>query len=404
MNTMRDIREQFDIFKQHPDLAYLDNASSTQTPHGVLGSMDDYYTKYRANIHRGLYKLSDEATQAYEGSRVAIAKYLNVEPEEIVFTSGATQGLNLLAYGLCKTLGRGDVVVLTQMEHHANLIPWQEMAHRYGFALRFIPLNPKTYLLDMEQARLLFDKQVKIVSCTMVSNTLGTINPVSEILELARSVGALSLVDAAQAAGHIPIDARSLDCDFAVFSGHKMYGPTGIGILYGKKEMLSALDPFIFGGDMIREVTYERATWAEAPAKFEAGTPHIAGAIGLKFAVDFIHNIGWNKIQTHEKELTAYALSLLAKVDGLNIIGPASGEQRIGVISFTIDGLHSHDIADILDKYNVAVRAGYHCNLPLMKLLGLNGTVRISIGIYNTKEDINRLVEGIKDAVRRFSK
>lgn len=401
---MKDIHGQFDIFKQDPGLVYLDNASSTQTPRVVLDSMNEYYTQYRANVHRGLYKLSDEATQAYEGARAVIAEYINAQSEEIVFTSGTTHGLNILAYGLGRKLGKGDAVVLTQMEHHANLVPWQEMARQYGFELRFIPLDTGTYRLDLGKAKSLIDKSVKIISFTVASNTLGTVNPLAEILERSRTVGAVSIIDAAQAVAHVPIDAAALDFDFAVFSGHKMYGPTGIGVLYGKSKSLSILDPFIFGGDMIREVTYERASWAEAPAKFEAGTPNIAGAIGLKAAVTYIQELGWDYIQTHEKELTEYALNRLAGIDGLQIIGPSSGEERIGVISFTLKGLHSHDVADILDKHHVAVRSGHHCSMPLMKLLGLNGTVRVSMGIYNTKDDIDHLVEGIKDAIRRFSK
>jgi cysteine desulfurase/selenocysteine lyase len=397
------IKTHFPIFKNHPNLVYLDNASTTQTSQIVLDAMNEYYTTNRANIHRGIYNLSTEATKKYEEARNKIAKFINAEPDEIIFTSGTTHGLNLLAYTL--NFSKGDNIVLTRLEHHANLIPWQTVAKCTGAELRFIELTPE-HEIDLQSAKKPIDKNTKLVSFTALSNTLGTKVNVEKIVQHAKKVNAITIVDAAQLVSHEPIDVKKIDCDFLVFSGHKMYGPTGIGVLYGKKDLLEKLDPFFYGGDMVNEVSYETATWADAPQKFEGGTPNIAGAIGLGAAVDFIQEIGWETIQKNERELTEYLFSKLPKF--VNIIasprlgGVGVGEHHNSIISFTIDRVHPHDIAEILNRYNIAIRAGHHCTMPLMKYLGITGTARISLGMYNTKEDIDKLIEGIKKIKKVF--
>ncbi len=397
---MNKIKEQFSIFKNHPSLVYLDNAASTQTPDIVVEKMTQYYSAYRANIHRGLYQISEQATEQYESARKIIADFIGAETNEIIFASGATFGLNMLAYSFSKNLKPGDNVVLTKMEHHANLVPWQEMAKQYGFELRFIDLE--NYQLDLEDAKRKIDQNTKLVSFCSVSNTLGTVNQSKELIEIANSVGAMTVVDAAQEIAHRKINVKEIDCDFLVFSGHKMYGPTGIGVVYGKKERLENLDPFLFGGDMISEVSFEKSSWAEIPNKFEAGTPNIAGAIGLATAVEFINEIGFDKIIEHEKELTEYLLAELKKLEFVEIIGTQDLEKRIGVVSFNIKDVHPHDVADILDKTGVAVRAGHHCTMPLIKELCLVGTVRASMGIYNDKKDVDQLILGIKKVKEVF--
>ncbi|MBP9695458.1 MAG: cysteine desulfurase [Candidatus Magasanikbacteria bacterium] len=408
---LSNIKKTFPIFQNHPqlrqgyagqaDFVYLDSASTTQTPQVVLDAMNSYYTNYRANIHRGVYKLSAEATEMYEGARKVLAKFINAQFEEIIFTSGSTEGLNMLAQTLGSTLKKGDNVVLTRMEHHANLIPWQEASKRYGFEIRWIELENYELRIRNQELAKAIDEHTKIVSIVHVSNTLGTINPIEEIIAQAKKVGAITIIDAAQSVAHMPIDVKKLDCDFLVFSGHKMYGPTGIGVVYGKRERLEVLQPYMFGGDMIKEVTFEKATWHDIPWKFEAGTPNIAGAIGLAAAVQFIDSIGFEKIQEHEQELCTYALEELQKIPGLGIIGPQ--KNRVGVISFTLNSIHSHDIATILDQNNIAVRAGHHCTMPLMQHLGLTGTTRVSFGVYNNMEDVDQLINGIKEVQKIFS-
>lgn len=411
---MKNIKSQFSIFQSHPDLVYLDSAASTQTPQVVLGAMNDYYTKYRANIHRGLYDLSAHATDEYENAREKVAKFIGAESKEVIFTSGTTHGLNMLARSLCRDLKAGDNIVLTQLEHHANLVPWQEYAREKGVELRFIEIvtpslppeadkrNDRPYELDLESVKQLIDENTKVVSFALVSNVLGTITLIPEIFELAKKVGAITVLDAAQAVAHIGLDIKFLDCDFLVFSGHKMYGPTGIGVLYGKKERLENLEPFFYGGDMIREVTYEKSSWADIPERFEGGTPNIAGVIGLGTAVDFIQSIGILKIIDHEVHLQEKLFEELKTIEGLRIIGPEFGEPRIGVVSFTLDGIHPHDIAEILNRDNVCIRAGHHCAMPLIKKLGLSGTSRVSIGIYNTEEDITKFIESIQKVLKLF--
>jgi cysteine desulfurase / selenocysteine lyase len=397
MSFHLEVKQSFPIFKNHPNLVYLDSAASTQTPQSVLDAMNQYYTNFRANIHRGVYELSGRATEAFEIARKKVANLINAEADEIVFNSGVTFGLNQLAHTLCKNLVPGDNIVLTRLEHHANLVPWQQMSNKYGFELRFIELTSDYELRATDTP---IDDNTKIVSFCHISNAIGTLTPVKKLVELAKSVGAISIVDAAQSIAHKKINVKELDCDFLVFSGHKMYGPTGIGVLYGKKERLENLEPFIFGGDMIKEVSYEKATWADSPSRFEAGTPNIAGAIGLGPAVDFIEKLGYDAISKHELEIVNYTIKKLNELSDVSIVGsPKPGAP----ISFLVDGVHPHDVATILDSHSVAVRAGHHCAMPLMKHLGITGTTRASFGVYNTKADVDRLVEGVKNALNRFA-
>ncbi len=429
---MPEVKKQFPIFQANPKLVYLDSAATTQTPQVVLDAMDKYYKNYRSNIHRGLYKISVQASEAFEASRASLASFINAKPEEIIFTSGATHGLNQLAYSLSTRLTPKDNIVLTRWEHHANLVPWQQMSQRFGFELRFIDLSPLTVIptskeeslshsttdrdpsslrslgmtIDLISAKHLIDQNTKIVSISPTSNVLGNIIATDELVklvQLAKLNKAITIVDAAQAVAHTPIDVKKIDCDFLVFSGHKMYGPTGIGVLYGKKEMLEKhLEPFFFGGDMVKAVSYEKAEWNDTPWKFEAGTPNIAGAIGLGAAVKFIEKIGWKKIQTHERELTKYLFEKLTNV-GVETLHATSLRDQIGIIPFALPNIHPHDIAEILAEQNICVRAGFHCAEPLHHYLGLdNGTIRVSLGVYNTEEDIDRLITGIKKATRVF--
>ena len=382
--------------------AYLDSASSSQTPTAVLEAVDDYYTHFRANVHRGMYKASETATTQYEGVRSKVADLIRAKEDEIVFTRGTTESLNIVARSLAKRLGPGDEVVLTVMEHHANLVPWQQMAKKRGFALKFIPLR-EDYTLDMDAAAQMIGPKTKILAATFVSNVLGTIVPVAELAKLAHGYGALVVVDAAQAIGHLQVDVQKIDCDLLAFSGHKMFGPTGTGVLYGKKSLLETIDPLLFGGDMIREVSFEHSTWNDVPWKFEAGTPNIGGVIGLGAAVDYVQRVGIFAIATHEYELTAYALEKLSNIPGLTIIGPATNDGRVGAISFVLEGIHPHDLASVLDADGVCVRGGHHCAMPLLRSLGhMNGTTRMSLSIYNDEDDIDALVAGIEKAKKIF--
>jgi cysteine desulfurase/selenocysteine lyase len=391
-----------DILKDFPSLhamgtrAYLDSASSSLTPTPVLEAMNGYYLEARANVHRGMYRTSGEASERYELSRAKVARFLNAVPEEIVFTRGATESLNLLAYALCGKYGPGDEIVLTEMEHHANLVPWQQMALQHGFTLKFIPVKPD-FTLDMEAARMLIGPNTRLVSVVHASNVLGTVNPVKRIAELAHAAGAICIVDAAQSIGHRRVDVKELDCDFLVFSGHKMLGPTGIGILWGKKSLLEALDPFQFGGDMIREVTLTASTWNDVPWKFEAGTPNIAGAIGLGAAVDYLESVGLEAIEAHERALTAYAIARISAIPGLRVIGPKEGE-RVGAVAFDVPGMHPHDLVTLLDREGVSIRGGQHCAMPLHEKFGLPGTGRASFHLYNEESDADLLAAVIMKA------
>src|SRR5256884_5867283 len=382
----------------HP-LVYLDSAASSQKPLKVLDAVRHYYQTSHANIHRGVYVLSEEATLAYEQAHERVAHFIHADWEEVIFTKNTTEALNLVAYawGL-QHLREGDEVVLTQLEHHSNIVPWQQIARRTGAVVRYIRIDAQGRL-DMEHAATLIGPRTKMVSVAHVSNVLGTVNPVAELGTMAHAQGALLCVDGAQSIPHMPVDVRALDCDFFAFSGHKMLGPTGIGGLYGKRHILEHLEPFLYGGDMIREVTFEGASWNGLPWKFEAGTPPIAQGIGLAAAVEYLQRLGMEAVQAHEQDLVRYALEQMRQVDGLELYGPEA-DERGGVVSFNLKGLHPHDMASILDHYGVAIRAGPHCAMPLMELLGINGSCRASFYVYTTVDEIDVLIEAIGAARR----
>ena len=380
-------------------LVYLDSAASSQKPLQVLDAVRYYYQTSHANIHRGVYVLSEEATLAYEQAHERVAHFIHADWEEVIFTKNTTESLNLVAYawGL-QHLREGDEVVLTQLEHHSNIVPWQQIARRTGAIVRYIRIDAQGRL-DMEHAATLIGPRTKMVSVTHVSNVLGTVNPVAELGNMAHAQGALLCVDGAQSIPHMAIDMRALDCDFFAFSGHKMLGPTGIGGLYGKRRILEQMEPFLYGGDMISEVTFEGASWNDLPWKFEAGTPPIAPGIGLAAAVEYLEGLGMEAVQAHEHLLVRYALEQLCQAPDIELYGP-DAEARGGVVSFNIKDLHPHDVASILDQCGVAIRAGHHCAMPLMRVLGINGTCRASFYIYNTVDEINVLLEAIGEARR----
>jgi len=379
----------------HP-LVFLDSAASSQKPLPVLEAMDRVYRECYANVHRGIYAFSEEATLAYENARDRVASFINAPVrEEIIFTRNTTEAINLVAYAWGRThIRSGDRILLTEMEHHSNLVPWQLLAQETGAQLVYLPITDNG-LLRMDLLDSLLDEQVKLVAVTMMSNVLGTVNPVKEIVRRAHAAGAVVLVDAAQGVPHMPVDVQDLDCDFLAFSGHKMCGPTGIGVLYGKEALLEAMPPFLGGGDMIRKVEWESATWNRLPWKFEAGTPAFVEGIGLGAAVDYLTGIGMEAIAAHERELTAYAMERLSALPGLNIIGPPA-HQRGGVVAFTFRGIHPHDVAHMLDMEGIAVRAGHHCAQPLHRRLGLTATVRASFYLYNTAEEVDALAQALE--------
>ncbi len=389
------IRKDFPIFTTDPPLAFLDNAASTQTPRPVVEAMDAYYDTYRSNIHRGIYRISEEATEQYERAREKVAQLINApRSRQVIFTRNTTESINLVAYSWGSTnIGEGDEIVLTTMEHHSNLVPWQLLAQRTGATLRFVEITDEG-LLDFTQLRDLLTEKTKLVAIGHVSNVLGTINPIQSIIDMAHAVDAKVIVDAAQSVPHFQVDVQQLDCDFLAFSGHKMCGPTGIGVLYGKSELLEEMPPFLGGGSMIRSVERDVSSYAELPAKFEAGTPSIAEAIGLGHAIDYITQANLAAIHVHEQELLKYAHQRLEQIEGITLYGPAP-HQKMGVISFNMEGIHPHDVAGILDTHGVAVRAGHHCAQPLMKRLDVIATVRASLYLYNTIEDVDRLYEGL---------
>jgi cysteine desulfurase/selenocysteine lyase len=383
-------------------LVYLDNTATTQKPRVVLETLDHYYRTYNANIHRGVYRIAEEATARYEESREKVAHLLNARStREIVFTRGTTESINLVAYAWGRAnVGPGDVIVLTEMEHHANLVPWQILAKEKGAMLRFIPVTGQG-TLDLSRLDALLKGPVKLVAVTQMSNVLGTINPVAEIGRRAHAAGAKVLIDAAQGLPHLGADVRALDCDFLAFSGHKMLGPTGSGGLYGRREILEAMPPFLGGGEMIREVKLEGSTWNELPWKFEAGTMDIAATIGLGAAVDFLTGIGIDAIRAHDAMLTVRAMRLLSEIPGIRIFGPPA-DQRGPIIPFTLDDIHAHDIAGVLDREGIAVRAGHHCAMPLHQRLGVAATARASFYLYNTVEEVDQLAEGVRKVKRVF--
>ncbi len=386
-------------------LVYLDSAATSQKPRQVIEATSDYYSRYNANVHRAIYELGEESTREYEGAREKVAAFIGAKsPNEIVFTKSTTESINIIAYGygLKGKIAKGDEIVGSVMEHHSNHVPWHFVKDHKGAVLKYVDVNDDG-TLKMEQYDDLLSKRTKIVTVALCSNVLGTINPVKEIVKRAHEVGAICVVDAAQAAPHMPIDVGDLDADFLAFSGHKMLGPTGIGILYGKPEVLEATEPLLGGGEMIREVHLGSAKWNDVPYKFEGGTPNIAGAIGLGVAVDYLSNIGMEAVRAHEMEITQYALEKLGRLKGVRTFGPKDVTKRAGVVSFTIDNAHPHDIASILDVEGICVRSGHHCAQPLMERFGLPATARASFYIYNDLEDVDALVGGIKRVQEVFA-
>jgi cysteine desulfurase/selenocysteine lyase len=381
------------------NLVYFDNAATSQKPIQVIDALVHYYTHYNANIHRGLHTLADEATAAYEASRVAVQQFIGArEPEEIIFTKGTTESINIVAKSWGKAfLEKGDEIIITSLEHHANIVPWQMIAEEKGAVLKVIPMD-QNGILDIDAYKRLLNNKTKFVSLIHVSNALGVINPVEEMITLARQYNAKVLIDGAQSSVHLDIDVQQMDCDFYVFSGHKIYGPTGVGVLYGKRELLEQMPPFLGGGEMIKEVTFEKTTYNELPFKFEAGTPNIADVIVMKPAIEFINHYGKANIREHEDKLLKYATEKLKAVDGLKIIGDV--ENKVSVISFIIDGVHPQDLAILLDNQGVAVRTGHHCAQPLMQCLGIVGTTRASFAAYNTLEEVDALIQALEKSLK----
>lgn len=393
------IRAQFPILQQqengHP-LVYLDSAATAQKPLCVIEALDRYYREQNANVHRGVYGLSERATELYEGARETLRAFLNARStHEIVFVRGATEGINLVASSFGQLLQRGDEVIISEMEHHSNIVPWQLLRDRLGIVLKVLPIDDNGEL-QLEALDELLCERTRLVAVTHMSNALGTINPVSEIVSKAHAAGAKVLLDGAQAVPHMPVDVQALDCDFYVLSGHKMYGPTGIGVLYAREALLDAMPPYQGGGDMIYSVTFEKTEYNVLPYKFEAGTPHIAGGIGLAEAAKWMEQVGRQAIFDHEHAVLTYATGQLQQIEGLRIIGTAA--VKGGVISFIVDGAHPHDLATLMDQDGIAVRASHHCAMPVMQHFNVPATVRASLGVYNSKEDIDRLVASINEA------
>lgn len=404
MLNIQEIRNDFPILNQTVNgkpLVYFDNAATSQKPQVVIDAISTYYSTINANIHRGVHTLSQLATDAYELSRQKIQQHINAKHAyEVLFTGGTTDGINRIASGFTTILKPGDEVMVSAMEHHSNIVPWQMLCERTGAKLRVIPMNQKGELIIEEFEKMLTEK-IRIVSVNHISNSLGTINPVEHIIKKAHEVGAAVFIDGAQAAPHLKIDVQALDCDFYTFSGHKACGPTGSGILYGKEEWLNKLPPYQGGGEMIKEVTFEKTTYADLPHKFEAGTPHIAGGIVLGTAIDYLNSVGMDTIRNYELELLKYGTERLLEIDGLKIFGTA--ERKTSVISFNVGDIHPYDIGAIVDKMGIAVRTGHHCTQPVMSFFGVPGTVRASMAFYNTKEEIDALVEAVKKAQRMLS-
>ncbi|BAS27252.1 cysteine desulfurase [Limnochorda pilosa] len=397
------VRRQFPILSQevngHP-LVYLDSAATSQKPLAVIEAVDRYYREYNANVHRGIHTLSERATEAMEEARAKVARFIHAPaPEQLVFVNNATEAINLVAYSYGSRLAEGDEILLTPMEHHSNLVPWQLAARRTGARLRFIPLLPDG-TLDLSQMDRLLGPRTRLVAVTHVSNVLGTINPVGDIAAAAHRQGVPVLVDGAQSVPHMPVDVQALDCDFLAFSGHKMLGPMGIGVLYGKRELLERMDPFLAGGEMISEAELECSTWQELPYKFEGGTPHVVGAIGLGAAVDFLEGLGMDEVFRHEQDLVRHALKVLREVDGVQIYGPEP--PRGGVIAFNLGELHPHDLSTVLDQEGIAIRVGHHCAQPLTRWLDVPATARASFYVYTTRDEIDVLARALEHAKEFF--
>ena len=399
------LRGDFPILDQkvhgHP-LIYFDNAASSQKPRAVLEALEHYYEKDNANVHRGIHELSNRATTAFEAARARVARFVNAATDnEIVFTRGTTEGINLVAQSWGgRNVKAGDTILLTEMEHHSNIVPWQLLAERTGAKLAYLPVTGDEGLLDLAKLDGLLTREVKLFAFTHISNTLGTVNPVAELCERARKLGVTTLVDAAQSAGHLPLDVRQIGCDFLVFSGHKICGPTGIGVLWGREEILNAMPPYQGGGEMILNVDFFKTTYKQAPHRFEAGTPDMSGAIGLHAALDYLDAIGRENIFKHDQELATHAYEGLGRLKGVRLFGPKSG--RAGLVSFLLNDVHAHDVVTVADQRGVALRGGHHCNQPLMKKLGVPSTARASFYFYNTRAEVDRFIEVVREIQKFF--
>jgi len=402
---VEEIRKDFPILKRKVHgkrLVYVDNAATTQRPECVIDATSDYYANHNANPHRGVHQLSIEATEAYEGARAKLASFINASEDEVIFTKGTTEGINLARYGWGSShIKKGDLIVLTMMEHHSNIVPWQLLAKQVGARIGYVRLTSDGRL-DMDHFEELMNDAPALVAFTHCSNVLGTINDAAKLTSLAKRSGAATVVDAAQSAPHMPVDVRSIGCDFLAFSGHKMLGPTGIGVLYGKKSVLGETEPFEAGGDMIREVHTTGATWNDLPYKFEAGTQNSAGAVGLAAAVDYLNKIGMQRVRAHEEAVSSYALEQMGKFPGITVYGPRDSHDRGGVVSFNMGDIHPHDMASILDEEGVAIRSGHHCAQPLMELLNVPAMSRASFYIYNSFDDVDALMLGLSKAKTVF--
>ena len=393
------IKSDFPIFNDS-DLVYLDNASTTQKPQQVLDAIQSMYSKTNANVHRALYDIGSEATEKFENSRKKVSNFISSESEnEIIFTGGTTESINLLAHSLGNKLRAGDEILVSEMEHHANLVPWQMACQRTGANLKFIPIDKKGDL-DLSDLETLFTNSTRIISITQVSNVLGTINPINDIAKIANEIGAIFIVDGAQGVPHQSINVKELGCDFYAFSGHKMLAPTGVGVLWGRMEKLEEMEPFMGGGEMIETVTMQSSTWNQVPYKFEAGTPNFVQAVGLGAAIDYLNNLGMDKVYEHEKKVTEYALAKMSQIEQINIFG--SPKNRAGVISFNIDGIHAQDLAQFLNEDNIAIRVGHHCAQPLLSKLDQNSVARLSIYIYNDETDIDLFCNSLSNIKQYF--
>ena len=407
MLDVQAIREDFPVLRRKVydrPLVYLDNAATSQKPQSVIQALVDYYEGYNSNVHRGVHALSMEATDRYEEARVKVANFIKADtPESVIWTRNTTESINLVANSWAlEEISEGDEIVVTQMEHHSNLVPWQRVARERGASLRVLPLTGDG-MVDLQAADSIITRRCKLLSIVHVSNSLGTINPVDELVARARAVGAYVLIDGAQSVPHLPVDVNELDCDFLAFSGHKMLGPTGIGALYVRREILERMEPFLLGGEMVMEVWNDRATWNDLPMRFEAGTPNIADAIALGAAVDYLQDLGMDKVREHEVQLTKYGLEALREIEEIDVVGPSDPHLRGGVISFHNSDIHPHDLGTFLDRQGVAIRTGHHCTMPLMRSLDLVATARASFYVYNTEEEVDMLVDGLRQALRYFT-
>lgn len=393
-------RKDFPLLVNNP-IAYLDSAASTQKPAAVIDGMKRFYETSYANVHRGIYDLAQQATAQYEDARGKMARFIGASTTEVVFTRSTTACINMIARSIVRGLQPGDEILVTAMEHHSNFVPWQQLAIQYGLVFKVINITPDD-MLDIDDLRAKITARTKVIAVTHVSNVLGTINPIAEIARMAHGCGALIIVDGAQAVGHLPVDVKALDVDVYAFSGHKMYGPEGIGVLYAKRQLLERLEPSEWGGEMVGEVTIEKSTWNEIPYKFEPGTPDITQAVGLGIAADYLTGIGMKVVRAHEEDIMTYALSRIKEISGIHVLGPADITQRSGAIAFVMDGVHPHDIAQVLSDAGVAVRAGSHCAHPLHCAKGLNASTRASVGIYTTRDDIDRFIAALRKAGELF--